>query len=497
MGAVYRARHKDLGPVAIKTVRPGRPLTEDAVERLRVEAMAARSLAHPNAVTVYDLRLSDDGLLYVVLEYLDGTTLRAELKRKGRFSPADAIALLEPVASVLDVAHARGIVHRDLKPDNLMLVLDSTGRRTVKVLDFGIAKIREATQLSPIGSPVPETVGFIGTPGYMSPEQLGWVPNDGVDGIDGRSDVFSLGVVAYELVTGKRPFAGTSVDELLGTIDELAKVGLRAEDVPPNFCKAVASSLARDRRLRPQRASDLVVALKESLVTDRGEAATTMRQNERGAQTSPFPSKPARMRPNVVALALFAVVLAFGGWFVWRSMWGHAEPAPLPAPPPPDVQASSAPTGLPVFRYYLEVAPAVDGKTRMTGSAPLGREQRAKLHLIPLSTGYLQIRAKTRVLLRETKVEANSDVVFPPNDWLPSEETVYTIVFSREPDTLPRDDRASEPPSAKAPSREIERPSEMEVVDEAVNVVYDEKTGMVTVSGPSDGLVMFDVVVRR
>jgi hypothetical protein len=308
-------------------------------------------------------------------------------------------------------------------------------------------------------------------------------------------------VVAYELVTGARPFVGTSVDELLRTIDELPKVGLRAADVPPGFCEVIARSLARDRKLRQQSASELVAGLRGALQTA-PVAATTASQ--RDTPTGPLDAKPAGARPSVAVLVLLALVVALGGWLAWRSTGGATEPATAVAPPPPVPAAQPAqpvPTasGLPVLRYYFEVSGRADGSSRATGSAPLGRDQRVRLHLIPLGAGYLQVLAKTRVLLRETRVAANADVVFPASGWLPPEELVYTIVFSREPDALPKDGVPPEPRDASdaPPSREVERPSEMEVVDESVSIVPDEKTGIVTVNGPSDGLVMFDIAVKR
>src|SRR3982751_1752113 len=173
MGAVYRARHILLGDRgAIKVLPPQMRNNAEWLRRFRREGKAARRFRHPNAVTVYDLRTTSDGLIYMVMEFVEGHTLDVELKRRGRFSALDAYTVLEPVMSVLNAAHAMGVVHRDLKPENIMIGKSAeTGETSVKLLDLGIAKMREmagsntgeATKLTVAGQ-------ILGTPYYMSPE---------------------------------------------------------------------------------------------------------------------------------------------------------------------------------------------------------------------------------------------------------------------------------------------------------------------------------------
>jgi serine/threonine-protein kinase len=142
MGAVYRARHILLGDdVVIKTLRSEMRSNAEWLKRFQREGKAARAFRHPNAVTVYDLSAGSDGMIYMVMEYVEGHTLDRELKVRRRFTPEEALEVLEPVAEVLDAAHARGVVHRDLKPENIMLGSDGRGGTVVKVLDLGIAKI--------------------------------------------------------------------------------------------------------------------------------------------------------------------------------------------------------------------------------------------------------------------------------------------------------------------------------------------------------------------
>src|SRR3954468_11970660 len=145
MGAVYLARHILLGDrVAIKILPPEVRNNAEWLRRFRREGQAARRFRHPNAVTVYDLRTSADGTIYMVMEYVEGNTLDVELKKRGRFAPAEAVGVLSPIMSVLNAAHAMGVVHRDLKPENIMIGKANTGGEpVVKLLDLGIAKLRE------------------------------------------------------------------------------------------------------------------------------------------------------------------------------------------------------------------------------------------------------------------------------------------------------------------------------------------------------------------
>src|SRR5437588_8258887 len=217
MGAVYRARHILLGDrVAIKVLPPEMRSNTEWLRRFQREGQAARRFRHPNAVTVYDLRTSADGTIYLVMEYVEGSTLDAELRKHGRFSPAEALAVLTPVMSVLNAAHAMGVVHRDLKPENILIgTATAAGEPAVKLLDLGIAKLREVAGAGKRGTTGVTIAGqMLGTPYYMSPEQWGELPRDGNSDIDGRADIYSLGIVFYEIIAGKRPFGGVTLSEL-------------------------------------------------------------------------------------------------------------------------------------------------------------------------------------------------------------------------------------------------------------------------------------------
>ncbi|HEU5459158.1 MAG TPA: serine/threonine-protein kinase, partial [Pyrinomonadaceae bacterium] len=196
MGAVYRARHILLGDrVAIKVLPPEVRTNAEWLRRFRREGQAARRFRHPNAVTVYDLRTAADGTIYMVMEYVEGHTLDVAIKTRGRFSAAEALEILSPIMSVLDTAHSMGVVHRDLKPENIMIGKATDAPPMIKLLDLGIAKMREIAGDNGGNTALTMAGQVLGTPYYMSPEQWGEIPRDGSSEIDGRADIYSLGLV--------------------------------------------------------------------------------------------------------------------------------------------------------------------------------------------------------------------------------------------------------------------------------------------------------------
>jgi serine/threonine protein kinase len=271
MGAVFRARHILLGDrVAIKVLPPEMRNNAEWLRRFKREGQAARRFRHPNAVTVYDLRTTNDGLIYMVMEYVEGRTLDAELRARTRFTAPDALAVLEPVMSVLNAAHEQGVVHRDLKPENIMIGKSSTGGApTVKLLDLGIAKLSELAGAPKTETNAPLTVvgQILGTPYYMSPEQWGEVPRDHNSEIDGRADIYSLGVVFYELITGRRPFNGLSLAEIRREHISTHPPNLHQvmPEVPEAFGDAIAQAMSKDRSDRPATAAELANKLRQAL----------------------------------------------------------------------------------------------------------------------------------------------------------------------------------------------------------------------------------------
>ncbi|MEP6820021.1 MAG: protein kinase [bacterium] len=277
MGAVYLARHILLGDrVAIKILPPEVRNNAEWLRRFRREGQAARRFRHPNAVTVYDLRTSSDGTIYMVMEYVEGHTLDAELKQRGRFTAGEAFEILEPIMSVLNTAHAMGVVHRDLKPENIMIGKAQTnGETPIKLLDLGIAKMREIAGVESSGTTELTMAGqVLGTPYYMSPEQWGEIARDGNPEIDGRTDIYSLGLVAYQMISGQRPYSAGTLHELRREHIAVTPPPLceKVADVPRAFSDAIGRAISKDRSDRQATAGDLASQLRAGLGDAAGHA---------------------------------------------------------------------------------------------------------------------------------------------------------------------------------------------------------------------------------
>ncbi|HEY0430570.1 MAG TPA: serine/threonine-protein kinase, partial [Pyrinomonadaceae bacterium] len=269
MGAVYLARHILLGDrVAIKILPPEVRNNAEWLRRFRREGQAARRFRHANAVTVYDLRTASDGTIYMVMEYVEGHTLDAELKSRGRFTAAEALEVLEPIMSVLNTAHAMGVVHRDLKPENIMIGKATTGgsESQIKLLDLGIAKLREIAGVESAGTTELTMAGqVLGTPYYMSPEQWGEISRDGNPEVDGRTDIYSLGLVAYQMISGQRAYSAATLHELRRDHISVTPPPLseKIPDVPRAFSDAIARAISKDRNDRQTTAGEFSAQLRD------------------------------------------------------------------------------------------------------------------------------------------------------------------------------------------------------------------------------------------
>jgi serine/threonine protein kinase len=257
MGAVYRAQHVMLGKtVAVKVIKPELVTSDEVVTRFQREARAASNLDHSNIVTVYDLGQTPEGTLYIAMEFIDGPSLRDAIRREGPLAPGRAIDILRQVASALSAAHRKQIVHRDLKSHNLMLAADDRGRDVVKLVDFGIAKtFDESTQLTAAGY-------MLGTPHYMSPEQAAGKP------VDHRADLYSLGVILYEMLTGQVPFNDDSLTSVLLKLatEVPPPPSARRPDltVPPALEAVAMRCLEKDPADRFQSAEEFAEALERA-----------------------------------------------------------------------------------------------------------------------------------------------------------------------------------------------------------------------------------------
>ncbi len=277
MGEVYLAEDSRLGrKVAIKILPTNFTSDEDRVRRFALEARSASALNHPNIITIYDIGQAD-GNHYIATEFVEGETLRQIVQRAP--IPADlALDLALQAAGALGAAHAAGIVHRDIKPENLMRRPDGY----LKILDFGLAKLTEQVHTGDLESPTrslfqtaPGVV--MGTIAYMSPEQARGLA------VDSRSDLFSLGVVFYEMLTGKRPFTGeTASDTLVSILDrEHAGLSLYLSEVPPELESIVTKLLAKDVTMRYQTAAGLVTDLKRiKTKVDSGAVAPLLKSGD-------------------------------------------------------------------------------------------------------------------------------------------------------------------------------------------------------------------------
>jgi serine/threonine protein kinase len=248
MGAVYRATRPLIGDeVAVKILHTERVADPHAGERFRREAQAAARLKHPNAVTIHDFGITDDGLQYLVMELVEGLSLRQIIKQEGPLSPSVAAEIATQVCAALDEAHQRHIVHRDIKPDNIIINSTIAGLR-VKVLDFGIAKLRDD-----VASHLTQTGSVMGTPHYMSPEQcLG-------EELDSRADIYSMGVVLYEMLCGRVPFNSPVSTAVVVQHVNQPPQSLRTINtgISPQVEAVVLHALEKPRDARPPTASTL------------------------------------------------------------------------------------------------------------------------------------------------------------------------------------------------------------------------------------------------
>jgi serine/threonine-protein kinase len=258
MGVVIAARHIQLGQkVAIKFMRGQAATDSAAVGRFQREARAAAALMSEHVAKVFDVGTLENGAPYIVLEYLAGVDLGEVLRRNGPLSIHHALGAVLQACEALAEAHAIGIVHRDLKPSNLFLTKRKDGTPLVKVLDFGISKA------APLNTASPEegltASGYImGSPGYMSPEQV-----RSAKAVDARSDLWSLGVILYELLTGVSPFAGETIGDTFARIvaETPPPVHERRADIPPRLSAVVARCLERDPNRRIQTVAELASKL--------------------------------------------------------------------------------------------------------------------------------------------------------------------------------------------------------------------------------------------
>lgn len=258
MGVVYAGRHVTVGrAVAVKVLRSDLTRNAEALKRFEREAYAAAAIGHPNIVEVLDFGHSAEGDAYLVMERLEGEDLASRLRRVGRLDVASAVSIARQVAEALGAAHAKGIVHRDLKSENVFLI-QRDGRDFVKVVDFGISKVLETDGAT---GPITHDGTVLGTPQYMAPEQ-------GTDGAqaDHRADLYALGCILFEMLSGSVPYPGRVAVEVLykHVHQPVPKLRARAPEVPSALEAVVTRLLAKERAHRYPNAEALLAALPAS-----------------------------------------------------------------------------------------------------------------------------------------------------------------------------------------------------------------------------------------
>src|SRR2546425_8483399 len=285
MGAVYKAKDRELNRmVALKVIRPDLARNESIIQRFKQELILAHQVTHKNVIRIYDLGEAE-GLKFITMEYIEGEDLRALIQEKKKLQPEEAVEIMQQVCRALEAAHSVGVIHRDLKPQNIMR--DKTGR--ILVMDFGLARSLEAEGMTQTGA-------LVGTMEYMSPEQaLG-------KELDQRSDLFALGLICYEMLTGKMPFvAESALASLIKRTQERAIPVSDVDDqIPGALCGIVSKCLERDLSDRYQSVSAVLADL--NTWKDK-RAAGTIKFNasvKPWGQTLPWPL----MTGIVTALAL-------------------------------------------------------------------------------------------------------------------------------------------------------------------------------------------------
>jgi eukaryotic-like serine/threonine-protein kinase len=411
MGTVYRARQHAMGrEVAIKILRGDRAIDETAKARFMREARANSLLASPNTVTVFDFGQSESGEFYLAMEILEGESLGQRLTRLGKLEPAVAVDVARQALRSLAEAHAKGIIHRDLKPDNLFFARVLTGPKPhaptkgpvheeiVKVLDFGIAKMMNAAGDEPMGVVETQAGTVFGTPRYMSPEQAQGKP------LDARTDLYSLGVILYQMLTGRPPF--TDNDAVVVMARHIKSVPKRPNEavpeahVPKELEDVVMRSLAKDPK---DRQPDAETFAGELLAAIEGLPAAT--SGVRSAMNVAGIRLPDSMRPPpvplpppprnklsssaIAAMALPVVLLVAAGAVYLGMRNGKTAPAPplpvtvasAPVSAPPQTPApatgeTSTPSPPTTSIAALPGAPDTDPKPSASGKAIHGKTGR-------------------------------------------------------------------------------------------------------------------------
>lgn len=367
MGAIYTARRIHIGDtVAVKVLRPEVVHDSQSRERFQREARAAAKLHHPNAVVVHDFGQDADGTTYIVMEYLEGRSLRDFLNEEKIPALPQTLGIIKQACAAIEAAHRLGIIHRDIKPDNIILLDSHDEVAHVKILDFGIAKLLDRTNDAGETDPTLTQVGtVIGTPNYMSPEQCQG------ESLDARSDVYSLGIVLYEMLTGVQPFTAKNSTGVV--IKHVTEKPRRLVTVNPNISadveRVVLKALEKKPEARQQSALDLAREFEAAVnqVSQPKSFAPIPQVAETQFDTKAvIPATKTEQMDKPSRLPLYAtsgaaVLLLLGGVTWWYFFGSQAAPKPSPTaqdvltqlppqkaepPPPTTTKPMAAPEGM-------------------------------------------------------------------------------------------------------------------------------------------------------
>ena len=439
MGAVYEALQDPIGRrVALKILHPKYAADPSIAARFLNEARAVNLVDHPGVVQISDYGQMPDGTAYLVMEFLKGETLSQRIKKPGGLGLPDIVRMTRQIASALTAAHEKNIFHRDLKPDNVMLVpdpdADMPGRERVKLLDFGIAKVAQAENEGKLGEQQPKTATDVvmGTPRYMAPEQC-----RGGIAIDGKADVYSLGVMLYEMLGGRPPFSGASGEVLAMHIYETPPpLRQLAPHVPDELTSLVHRLLAKKKEERPTMAEaqvaldqvavrhptsvlqaiKLTPAMLAAVSTPTGSqpqltpaGTPSAPPSTMGLSTGQAEDRIGRGRRRALAAAIALLAVSGIGLGLWRGLRETAKPVQVPPPPTPQTVTSvpKPPEALRKVHWSITSNPAgaqvvrasdeqVLGTTPWTGEEPAGEGQlEVKLRLAGFGDKRIQLDRTT------------------------------------------------------------------------------------------------------